>query len=292
MKALRNRDVRVVHCPKNTSFARALLEDGLLACLPASAPLLREALKDADAEVRQSAALVLLRADRDVKAALPVLTEDLWGGKGHDERARFRHHALERLGRRRSPESTEAIAAAWCEGWRVASPEAREAVERWLVVFQPEALPHLLAQLRRAKGAERRELAVLLSRFEGQGKAVVPILRDEVREREPKRHLPAAQALGRLGPDAAEAVPELTKLLDSEHVAVKIVAAQTLGAIGPAAKAALPRLKAMLKGDWRVEAAAAIGRIDPGDREALAALRDELVRTKSPSRLRDRKSVV
>src|SRR5262249_22718291 len=55
LKALRDQDIRSVHCPKNTWYMRDVLEDQLQANLPAAAPVLREALKDADVEVRQSA---------------------------------------------------------------------------------------------------------------------------------------------------------------------------------------------------------------------------------------------
>ena len=63
----------------------------------------------------------------------------------------------------------------------------------------------------------------------------------------PASQYAAAQALMFLGPDAAEAVPELVMLLSSSHPAIRAVAAKALASIGRAAKPAVPALKAMLK---------------------------------------------
>ncbi len=52
----------------------------------------------------------------------------------------------------------------------------------------------------------------------------------------------AAQALAKLGPQAAGATGALTKLVDSEFVRLRVAAIEALAAIGPEAKAALPAL--------------------------------------------------
>src|SRR4029079_17522091 len=123
---------------------------------------------------------------------------------------------------------------------------------------------HLREQLRQARTEQgRRDLAHLLARFEGQGKEVVPILREELREGKHQAQYAAAEALRVLGPDAAEAVPELLKLLSHPHAGMGAVAAETLGSIGRPAKAAVPALKAMLKDakpDRRMVAAKALSR--------------------------------
>jgi len=56
------------------------------------------------------------------------------------------------------------------------------------------------------------------------------------------RRLKAAETLGRIGPDAAPAVPALTRLLDDPDARVRKAAIRTLGQIGPAAKDAVPAL--------------------------------------------------
>src|SRR5205807_10352469 len=105
----------------------------------------------------------------------------------------------------------------------------------------PESLPHLLEQLQKAKTAqEKRDLAHLLAHVEGQSKLVVPILRDELREPQTAAQHAAAQALTLLGPDAAEAVPELVQLLSNRYPGMRALAARALGAIGRAARPAVP----------------------------------------------------
>jgi HEAT repeat protein len=273
-----------MHCPKNTWYMRDVLEDALQANLPAAAPLLRAALKDEDAEVRQSAALVLVRAGLEVETALPFLMENLWTKRdGRDEQWRFQRRVVELLIRRQK--ATPAVAAAWCKAWRTADPKVREVLEPGLLVLQPEALPHLLDQLRQAKNARaRRDLAHLLARFEGQGQQIVPILREELRESQPADQNAAARALALLGPDAVEAVPDLVRLLSSPHPGIRTVGAKALTSIGRAARPAVPSLKAMLKEDkplMRVVAAGALSQIDPDVSEALTVLRDALVSEKS-----------
>jgi HEAT repeat protein len=284
LKALRRRDIRAVHEAKNSWYMRDVLEDHLQANLPAAAPLLREALKDKDVAVRRSAALVLVRAGQEIETALPVLMENLWSGTDRfGEQARFRRRVVELLSRRRSP-AAPAVAAAWCKAWQTASPEAREVLEPGLLVLQREALPHLLDQLRKAKKLKiRRDLAHLLAHFEGQSKKILPILREELREPQPASQYMAAQALMMLGPDAAEAVPELLKLLNHKNAGMRALAAQVLGSIGRTARLAVPALKAMLKEakpQMRIVAANALSRIAPDVSEALALLRDELRRQK------------
>ena len=52
----------------------------------------------------------------------------------------------------------------------------------------------------------------------------------------------AARALGRIGPDARQAVPLIARLLESPTISRRRVAAEALGQIGPAAVDALPLL--------------------------------------------------
>jgi len=52
----------------------------------------------------------------------------------------------------------------------------------------------------------------------------------------------AALALGAIGPDAKEAVPALTKLLQDPEWTVRRHAALALGEIGPAAQESMPAL--------------------------------------------------
>ncbi len=285
LKALRRQGIRDMHCPKNTWYMRDVLEDALQANLPAGELVLREALKDEDTAVRQSAALVLLRAGLEIETALPVLMDKLWSGTDtHEEQSRFQGRVVELLSRRRHP-TAQAVAAAWCKAWQAGKPNVREILESGLLVLQSESLPHLLDQLRQAKTPQaRRDLAHLLAHFEGQSKQVVPILREELLESHPVAQCAAVRALMTLGTDAAEAVPELLRLLSNPHPGMRALAAQALGSIGRAARPAVPALKAMLKetqSDLRIIAANALSQIDPDVSEALTLLRDVLASEKN-----------
>jgi HEAT repeat protein len=83
----------------------------------------------------------------------------------------------------------------------------------------------------------------------------------------------AARALGRMGPQAAEATPALAEALADDNGHVRIEAAIALGKIGPEAEAAAPALARALRDEdasIRREAAVALGRI--GAPAAVAAL--------------------
>ncbi len=76
----------------------------------------------------------------------------------------------------------------------------------------------------------------------------------------------AIEILGKIGPDAAEAVPELLKYVDDEDPAVRADVFITLGNIGPAAKAgADAATKALQDSEEEVQSSAvyALGKIEP-----------------------------
>lgn len=273
LQALRRREVRGVHCPKNTWFMRDRLEDELVAAVPAAVPLLRAALSDAEVAVRQSVALVLLRTGH---AAEKALMENLFDGQTE---TRFQHRAVRLLSRRSAV--SPGVAAAWCRAWQTADPKARAILEPGLLALQAEALPHLLRQWADAKTAEaKRGLAHLLAHYERPGKELVPILREELRDAQPESQCQAALALRRLGPDAAAAVPDLAALLKHPDPALQTVAAETLAVMGPAAQPAARALLALLRDgapDLRIVAASALSRVAPERSEALTVLRDALV---------------
>jgi len=59
----------------------------------------------------------------------------------------------------------------------------------------------------------------------------------------------AADALGRMGPEAEAAVPALAHALKDQDILVRIAAAEALGKMGPAAKGAVPALNGALQDD-------------------------------------------
>jgi HEAT repeat protein len=82
----------------------------------------------------------------------------------------------------------------------------------------------------------------------------------------------AAQEIGKLGPVAAPAVPQLIDLVYDEFDAPSKAAIHALGRIGPAARDARPFLvdRATLRGDFEPIVAQALARIGPPDPDSSA----------------------
>lgn len=81
------------------------------------------------------------------------------------------------------------------------------------------------------------------------------------------------RALGRLGPEAAQAVPAIVRSLASQYSQVRIAAAEVLERIGPAAAAAVPALTASLQhwnSDVREVVARCLAQIGPAAGTASA----------------------
>jgi HEAT repeat protein len=76
----------------------------------------------------------------------------------------------------------------------------------------------------------------------------VPSLVKTLKEdKDPNMRYWAAESLGRLGPEASEAVPALAEALKDEDKMVRMGAAYALAEIGPAARQAVPALQQALK---------------------------------------------
>jgi HEAT repeat protein len=76
----------------------------------------------------------------------------------------------------------------------------------------------------------------------------------------------AAYALGKIGPRAKAAIPEITRLLKDPDPIVRFVAAESLAEFGPDAKSAVPALREAARDGYRPVrevARAAIKHIDP-----------------------------
>jgi HEAT repeat protein len=125
----------------------------------------------------------------------------------------------------------------------------------------------------------------VLSAFASLGARAVPHAIEALQD--PERRVRALQVLGRIGPEAAPAVPALTELLKSEDANTRTEALYVLASIGPGAKAAVgPISENLAVSDPKVQqvAAYALGKIGADARESAAALRklvaseDELVR--------------
>ncbi len=111
-----------------------------------------------------------------------------------------------------------------------------------------------------------------------------PIIDDD--KGNPYRHWRSAEALGEIGPAAAEAVPALMAAMERDDGTVSAYAMLALGKIGQAAKDALPAIiKKLADPDSRGSFfAKAVGYFGPLAEEALPALLDMLVTGKTYDR--------
>ena len=132
------------------------------------------------------------------------------------------------------------------------------------------AVPALLSRL----GVERYTLVkddiiYALGDLGADAAAAVPSIRDVAvspSTRDQNRRA-AFISLGRIGPSAAQAVPDLVHALSAEGVLYRLLAASSLGQIGPAAREARPALEGLAAstGDWNTQTAV---------RDALARIGD------------------
>ena len=230
--------------PKMRLFAiSAIAEMG--ADAKTAVPDLRNALKDADEEVRQAAAKALGSIGVDAKAAAPDLMNAL---NDPSEVVRVQTiNALPNLG-----------------------SEAKAAI--------PELIPALSDSSRSVRLAAIEALA----RFGQDAKPAVPSLAQLLSDPDRQIRLNTTTALSRIGADASAAVPELTRALATSDRTTRYWAAIALGKIGTHAKSAVTELTKALSDsdkDVRSKAAASLGKIGLEARSALSelvkALKDE-----------------
>jgi HEAT repeat protein len=148
-----------------------------------------------------------------------------------------------------------------------------------------EAVPDLIQLLQRGDSDDRSDAAVALDRIVAGSpyglpaavtRDLVPPLIELLRGEDAGVWGPAARILGKIGPEARQAVPALIELLQRGDRDARD-AAWALGGIGPEARAAVPALIELLQRgdrDARKDAAVALGRI--GGQVAVAALLEVL----------------
>jgi HEAT repeat protein len=138
----------------------------------------------------------------------------------------------------------------------------------------------LIAALERGNLLERFQAACELGDIGPEAKAAAPALASLVNDSSYANSTMAARALIRIGPPA---VASVVPLLQDPRAAVRKTAAEILGRIGPEAKEAVPALtRALTDTDRgvRLQATTALGQIDPGNAavraaELIAALKDK-----------------
>lgn len=144
---------------------------------------------------------------------------------------------------------------------------------------------------------EDRDLVIRpLSRFKGQARDAVPMLVKIMNGKHPSVvRWNAARTLGKIGPDAAAAIPDLIAALTDADDHVREHSAEALGDIGPLSTAAVPNLTAMLTDPItliRRDAVRSLGNIGEASRPAIPEIekllkdREEVVRDAAKAALR------
>ncbi len=204
---------------------------------PDAVPPLVEWLRDADPELRNSAATALALIGPAARPAVPALI-----GMLKDAEAANRREAAIALGS--------------------IGPGASDAAV---------PLVEFLKSLPAERKAQARLAGLALSRI---GKAAVPALMGGVKGDNATARVECASALGLIGPDAAEAVPALVEALKPGS-GLEGEAADALGRIGPAAKEAVPALLVLLgqpPHPARRQAVRALGALGPDAKDAVPLL--------------------
>ncbi len=148
----------------------------------------------------------------------------------------------------------------------------------------PESLPQAVALLKHQNPTVRQAAAAGIGSIRSKSYAAnmaIPALIETLSDPEYMVRFYAVLTLSRMGSDASNAVPALTKFVGNagNNDAARAAAAHALGEIGTKAESALPTLKAALKESdsyLRGQAAAAIWRIDSDADTALPILLQEM----------------
>jgi HEAT repeat protein len=172
--------------------------------------------------------------------------------------------------------------------------KVREAVAHAVGQMGPDAVPALSGMLVHPDKYVRRHAVWALGKL---GPLARPVLRDlcaGLRDADPRTASGAAQALGNMGTDGAEAVPALAEAMRGTNIVLCRLAAKALSQIGPPALATLIAHLQHSDPFVRGESAMAIGWMGAVARSAVPFLaqivrgpRSSLSRTPAPSRTLD-----
>lgn len=237
--------------------------DGLaeLASDAASAvPLLIEALSDSDEVIVWHSARTLGAIGDASAAAVPKLTSLL-----ADERPKVRAYSAYALGRIGKP--AESAADKLIE--RAFDEEAivRRSALRALRQIDPPQEKTMPLVIKILEAGDMSVIVPALQSLVEQGKDAVPRLRKALQQEQLQYW--ACLVLAEIGPDAAEAVPEIQEVLKSENPSARLEALVALGEFGDASKPAIPAIVSVATHDEfkhvRYAAIYALGKIGGGD---------------------------
>lgn len=202
-------------------------------------PALQKLLADKDPQVRWRSARALGDYESQAQSAAGVLR-----GLLNDSDPIVQYHAAVALGKvdDKSDATVQALVSA------VTSPDGRVARAAISALRSLEPDPkHVVGAMKSVLASD--DDAVVLHAIEAiveRGGAAAPLLNEALSQ--PETAYLAAAAIERIGPDAKETVPGLTKLLgETKHSQLLIQTLLALASIGPDAQSAAPQIVPLLK---------------------------------------------
>lgn len=172
-------------------------------------------------------------------------------------------------------------ASEWIEQLSSAEVSARVRAVDALGKIQPQSQRSVSALARAVQDSSHLVHDAALLALARSGARAVPILAETLDDDEAAARAGAANALARIGPDAAPAVPQLITSLDDSSATVRVAAASALAALGSDAHDAVPPLLTLARDpsqSVRSAALRALGRIEERSSivlpVAIAATRD------------------
>jgi HEAT repeat protein/S1-C subfamily serine protease len=232
-------------------------------------PRLQELLKNTDGGVRASAARALGQMGRQANPAIPALLD---AAKGADKDVRAAAIAALLNTDAKSKDLAPVLAEALTSSDKAALKSALQAVAK----FGPEAKEAVpaVALMVGDKDPELRTGAVdALVKIGPGAKGAVSALIDALQQEDKDFQIKVLAALGAIGPDAKSAVPALIRVFESRDRTIHHRCAEAIGKIG---KDAIKPLIAALTHDSnfvRIGAAISLGEIGPPAKSAVRALR-------------------
>jgi HEAT repeat protein len=246
----------------------------------AAIPALLVAMKGEDKSLRATAAYALWCVDNQQPEAIKTLLAAL--ADKDDDRARWQAaYWLRAIG-----PATKEVIPALCAALGDSDTRLRAHVAETLGILHAKAevaVPALAATLKDPDWFVRSYAAHALAQFGKEAAKAIPALGEALKDKDGHVKVAAAKAIWKIEGKVDRAVPVLIETLkdfDESHYAAGS-AAEMLGKIGPSAKAAVPDLTAMLQSGWRdtrIAAAFALckitGKAEPGLAVLIKALED------------------
>lgn len=230
---------------------------------------LKGAMKSDQPFLQVIGAWALVRLDRDDEAIVAEATKRILAGLQADD-VNARRAAARALAEINPP--PEEVAPVLVKAIHDADPTVIANAVDALASLGPKIVPRLIGALNNKD--LRLHAARVLGRIGPDAKEAVPALAAALDDAEGEYRREVQFSLGAIGPAAAPAVPALIESLESDDDQIRNSAVYALGKIGPAAKTSAPALTKLLSSEddfVRFSALWALVRIDPNDKQLAAA---------------------